>query len=154
MYGVIYQPPNTDETKYTKENTFLVRIYGNNTEILIDRNEEIKNIVLLHSYGFGTELFATFNNGIAYEFSPGEQVNVTSIREDAVWRAVAKKMGELHRDVRKDDQAHVEAFCWTKIREFFALIPDRFSNDEIQKRSDMLIEFFFNISNVNNSRIC
>lgn len=105
-----------------------MRVYGNNTEVLIDRNEEIKNIILLHSFGFAPELFATFNNGIAYEYSLGEQVTKSKIYEDKVWQQVAKRMAELHRDVKKDDQLNVEPFCWIKIRQFLSLIPTIYNN--------------------------
>lgn len=134
LIGCVYRPSDSSETTYTNENTFLVRIYGNNSEVLIDRNEEIQNIILLHSSGFGTELYATFNNGIAYGFSAGETVTVDSIYEERVWRGVARRMGQLHRDVRKEGQDQAEAYCWIKIREFQSLMPKVFTNDAIQKR--------------------
>lgn len=153
MLGCVYNPPTSSSdaissedttdslvnsisttTTTSQKETFLVRIYGNNTEVLIDRNEEIKNIILLHSYGFAPQLHAKFNNGIAYEFCPGEQITKQSIYDEKVWRQVAKRIAELHRDVKKSGQTDCEPFCWYKIRQMLLLIPDVFSNSQIQAK--------------------
>lgn len=101
---------------------------------MIDRQEEIKNINLLHSFGFAPKLFATFDNGIAYDYCPGDQVSRSSIYEEKIWRGVAKRLAEMHRDVKKDDNLNQEPFCWTKMRQFFDLLPDKFDNQEVQNR--------------------
>lgn len=150
MIGCVYDPPisssNTTSSADATDSlvdsisssaikeTFLVRIYGNNTEVLIDRNEEIKNIILLHSYGFAPQLYATFNNGIAYEFCPGEQITKQSIYDEAIWRQVARRIAELHRDVKKPERTDCEPFCWHKIRQILLLIPETFANSQIQAK--------------------
>ena len=50
----------------------LVRVYGAKTELIIDRNAEIRNMTVLNQVGCGCELYAQFANGLAYEFLPGE----------------------------------------------------------------------------------
>jgi ethanolamine kinase len=52
-------------------NILLIRIYGNNTELLIDRDAETKNIQLLQGYNYAPSLYATFQNGICYEYVKG-----------------------------------------------------------------------------------
>jgi len=47
-----------------------VRIFGDNTELLIDRASELRNIVALNQMGFGAELLKTFTNGRIEEFIP------------------------------------------------------------------------------------
>ena len=61
---------------YTSENRvqdmILVRVYGENSELMINRQSEIRNMKLLHASGCGTaELYATFCNGIAYQYLSG-----------------------------------------------------------------------------------
>ena len=54
-----------------KAEMVLVRVYGAKTELIIDRNAEIRNMTVLNEVGCGCELYAQFGNGLAYEFLPG-----------------------------------------------------------------------------------
>ena len=54
-----------------KTDMVLVRVYGEKTETIIDRNAEIRNMIVLNQVGCGCELYAQFQNGLAYEFLPG-----------------------------------------------------------------------------------
>ncbi|KAI5364637.1 putative protein kinase-like domain superfamily [Septoria linicola] len=54
------------------ESAVLVRAYGQDTEILIDREREIKTHALLASKGLASPLLARFENGIVYRFCPGD----------------------------------------------------------------------------------
>ena len=56
---------------YSKElpkDMILIRVYGQNSDLMIDRQKEIRNMKILHSNGCGAELYAIFKNGIAYEY--------------------------------------------------------------------------------------
>ena len=51
--------------------SFLMRIYGHNTELFIDRKSEIENICRLHESDLCSPIFCTFKNGMCYGFLPG-----------------------------------------------------------------------------------
>jgi len=78
-----------------KEDLVLVRVYGDKTEQYIDRGAEVENMKLLESGGNGAKLYATFQNGLAYEFvagrvvEPGQQV-------PQVYREVARTLAQMH----------------------------------------------------------
>lgn len=119
----------------------LIRIYGKNTEVLIDRQKEIENFKSLHKYGFAPKLLATFNNGLAYEYSNGKPLSKSDIYEEQVWRKIAQRMAEMHRDVKcnpdvDSDELTVEKqpVLWIKLRRMFELIPSKYSNLEKQQR--------------------
>lgn len=116
----------------------LIRIYGKNTEVLIDRQKEIANFKLLHKYGFAARLLAVFNNGISYEYSNGKPLTKLDVYDELVWRNIARRMAEMHRDITTDqlNQQNVlpESTLWTKIRSFFELIPTKYSDPIKQKR--------------------
>lgn len=63
LVGCFHEESGTD--------VVLIRIYGNKTDLLIDRKAETKNICMLHRYSFAPQLYATFENGLAYEYVPG-----------------------------------------------------------------------------------
>ena len=55
-----------------KSEMVLVRVYGAKTELIIDRQAEIRNMLVLNKAGCGCQLYAKFNNGLAYEYLPGD----------------------------------------------------------------------------------
>lgn len=109
----------------------LIRIYGKNTEVLIDRHKEIENFKSLHKYGFAPKLLATFSNGLAYEYTNGKPLSKSDVYEEEVWRKIAQRMAEMHRDIacnRTDDlNATPQPVLWTKIYRMFDLIPAKYS---------------------------
>lgn len=125
-------------------NVALVRVYGNKTDLLIDRKAETRNIQLLHTYGFAPTLFATFKNGLVYDFVPGATLKPASVLEPNIWRLVATRMAEMHRRVQVHEAPaacsgggagvpHVP-MLWHKTQSFFDLVPERFSDPEKHKR--------------------
>ncbi|XP_075159359.1 ethanolamine kinase 1 [Haematobia irritans] len=116
----------------------LVRVYGNKTDLLIDRKAETRNILLLHTYGFAPTLYATFKNGLVYDFVPGVTLNTDSVHHPDVWSLVAQRMADMHRLVKPDWNRNAESkpvpMLWKKTQSFFDLVPERFSDANKHKR--------------------
>ena len=74
----------------------LVRVYGHNSELMIDRQSEIRNMKLLHANGCGSELYATFQNGLAYEYLHGSTLTLDSVCDPLVFPAVAAACFKMH----------------------------------------------------------
>lgn len=119
-------------TPIDDEETVLVRIYGKNTEIFIDRKKEIENFETLNKYGFAPKLLAAFENGLAYEFSEGTPLAKRDLACDKVWPLIARKMAEMHKAIKP--QGDVEPMLWRKFDAFFQLIPLTFSDPDKQAR--------------------
>lgn len=113
----------------------LIRIYGKNTEVLIDRQKEIENFKSLYRYGFASRLLATFNNGLAYEYTDGKPLTKTDVYDEQIWRKIARRIAEMHRDV-DSNQIDAQPVLWTKINKMFSLIPTKYSNPAKQQRCD------------------
>lgn len=113
----------------------LIRIYGNKTDLLIDRKAETRNIKLLHRYGFAPRLYATFCNGLAYEYVPGRTLNVDTVKDPNVWPLVARQMAKMHKiTLGESEVGNVEPMLYGKMQQFFKLVPKKFSDPEKQKR--------------------
>ncbi|XP_060579169.1 ethanolamine kinase 1-like, partial [Ruditapes philippinarum] len=67
-----------------KEDVILVRIYGQGTELMIDRDVEKQNIQLLSAAGRSPPLYASFDNGIAYGFIQGCTLDEKTIRDEKI----------------------------------------------------------------------
>lgn len=68
------------------QDVVLVRIYGNKTELLVDRENEVKSFRVLHAQRCAPRLYCTFNNGLCYEFLQGTALEPEHIRSQPVFR--------------------------------------------------------------------
>lgn len=113
--------------------TVLVRIYGNKTDLLIDRKAETRNIILLNNVNLAPNLYATFDNGLAYRFVPGNILNKDTVRDPHIYKLVAKRMAKLHK-VKVKGEEHPKPFLWEKLSSFLQLVPDVFTDSKINER--------------------
>lgn len=115
----------------------LIRVYGNKSELLIDRKAETNNIILLNSVGLAPNLYATFLNGLAYQFVPGTTLTDKTVTEPRIYDLVAKKMARLHKVEVPGKKK--EPCLWRKMEKFYDLVPETFSDVDKQKRYNKLI---------------
>lgn len=123
---------DNEEENLNRYEVILIRIYGKNTEVLIDRKKEIENFKSLNKYGFAPRLLATFNNGLAYEYTAGKPLSKSDVYDEQIWRKIAQQMAEMHRDIECD--AFCQPVLWNKINKMFDLIPTKYSNPVKQQR--------------------
>lgn len=131
---------NKNDCKITQTNRYedvvLVRIYGRKTDMLIDRKAETRNIKILHQYNLSPTLFATFKNGLAYEFIPGVTLTPESIVQPKIWQLIASRMAEMHKvEINNVDRIPM---LWSKTQKFLDLVPDKFTDDIKQERISKL----------------
>lgn len=117
--------------------TVLVRVYGNKTDLLIDRKAETRNILLLNSAGLAPQLYATFQNGLAYEFVPGNTLTDKTVSQPEIYRLVASHMAHMHQ-VKVADQPH-QPVLWNKLQNFLDLVPERFTDSCKHRRYEEVI---------------
>ncbi|KAK8751213.1 hypothetical protein OTU49_013462, partial [Cherax quadricarinatus] len=75
----------------------LVRVYGNNTHLFIDRQQEIYTMKVVQEAGCGPEVFAAFTNGLCYAYTPGMPLTFRDVTNEAVWRAVTSRAASFHK---------------------------------------------------------
>ena len=78
------------------QESVLMRAYGNNTDILIDRDREATAHLVCAKHGLAPPLLARFQNGLLYRFIPGEVCTPTDLGTERTWRAVARRIGQWH----------------------------------------------------------
>ncbi|XP_026272287.1 ethanolamine kinase 1 [Frankliniella occidentalis] len=110
------------------DDVLLIRVYGKNTDLLIDRGAETRNIKLLERARLAPRLFATFNNGLAYEFAPGATLDAASVRDPAVFPLVARRVAQLHALSPEEDlliQPHqLRPVLWDILDKYLSLLRD------------------------------
>uniref|UniRef100_A0A672LM01 ethanolamine kinase n=1 Tax=Sinocyclocheilus grahami TaxID=75366 RepID=A0A672LM01_SINGR len=75
------------------EDVVLVRVYGNKTELIVDRDNELKSFQVLHANGCAPRLYCSFQNGICYEFIQGRALDTQDVRDPVLLRWVRSPFG-------------------------------------------------------------
>lgn len=83
----------------------------------------------MHHVGLGPDVYATFENGMAYKYIPGETLTTTTVRDPSVYKLVAKTMARFHQlDGSTIGDRTNESGMWSKMEQFASLVPERFSS--------------------------
>lgn len=120
-------------TTTANNEVILVRVYGNKTDLLIDRKAELKNIQLLQRFGFAPRLYGVFKNGLAYEYVPGCTLTPESVVSPNVWPLVASHMARMHRlniavPAASERATTIVPMIASKMIRFLDLVPEEFSD--------------------------
>ncbi|XP_041441726.1 ethanolamine kinase 1 isoform X2 [Xenopus laevis] len=121
----------------TMEDVVLVRIYGNKTELLVDREEELKSFRVLQSHGCAPQLYCTFNNGLCYEFMQGEALDPQHVCNPTIFRLIARRLAKIHA-IHAHNGWIPKSNLWVKMRKYFSLIPTEFEMEAVNGRYDAL----------------
>ncbi|XP_076862743.1 ethanolamine kinase 2 [Brachyhypopomus gauderio] len=118
------------------EDVVLVRVYGNKTELIVDRDNELKSFQVLHANGCAPRLYCTFHNGICYEFMQGDALGTQDVRDPVLRRLIAREMARIHA-IHAHNGCVPKPNLWIKMRKYFSLVATEFteeaSNGRIQK---------------------
>ncbi|XP_061931991.1 ethanolamine kinase 1 [Apis cerana] len=120
----------------------LIRVYGHKTDLLINRKDETRNIRILNKAGFTHSIYATFNNGLAYQFIEGNILTIETVRDPKIYILIAKRMAQMHKLKPEDVEISKEACIWNKLEKFMEIMPKKFIDDIKQARFEKLIKPF------------
>ncbi|XP_067312834.1 ethanolamine kinase 1 [Pseudorasbora parva] len=108
----------------SEDPVLLVRIYGQRTELFLDRDKEMEMFQVLHKHGCGPELYCSFTNGICYEFVRGVVLDDTLLRQPSVYRLIATEMGKIH-SIKSGEigkSSPVTPVLWSRLSQFLNLV--------------------------------
>lgn len=74
----------------------VLRAYGRDSDILIDRETEAAVPQRLAERGTAAPLYARFETGLLYRFVPGRICEPKDILKEKIWRALARRLGQWH----------------------------------------------------------
>lgn len=116
-----------------KRNMILVRIFGNKTELIINRAQELKAFQVLYEAGCGPQLYATFKNGISYGFMPGSILSTETVRSEKLYPLIAREMARLH-TLKPKDGFRFEPCLFVTLKKWLKILPKEFEDKEKQER--------------------
>eukprot|EP01103_Thecamoeba_quadrilineata_P014169 TRINITY_DN4146_c0_g1_i1.p1 TRINITY_DN4146_c0_g1~~TRINITY_DN4146_c0_g1_i1.p1 ORF type:complete len:401 (-),score=97.22 TRINITY_DN4146_c0_g1_i1:140-1342(-) len=115
LYKVVAEDEN-------KQYSALLRIYGKHTELLIDREQEIRSMVWLSRYGLSSPVVGRFQNGMCYGFVAGTAFTPDDMIADTKWQLVAKHLAYFHSASSVGPE--VKASLFSTFDKWLALVPD------------------------------
>ncbi|KAI9741581.1 MAG: hypothetical protein M1818_004387 [Claussenomyces sp. TS43310] len=95
LLKVVNKRPGLSQVELDND-AVLLRAYGEGSDLLIDRDRETQNHGLLMQYGLAPKLLARFHNGMLYRFIQGSVTSPTDLRQEKIWRAVARRLAQWH----------------------------------------------------------
>ncbi|KAI5093937.1 ethanolamine kinase 1 isoform X1 [Silurus meridionalis] len=115
------------------QDVVLVRIYGNKTELFVDRDNEVKSFRVLQAHRCAPRLYCTFNNGLCYEFLQGVALEPEHIRNPTIFRLIARQMAKYHA-IHAHNGWVPQSDLWHKMGKYFSLAPTYFEDPEKNQR--------------------
>jgi ethanolamine kinase len=103
----------------------VVRIYGNNTEAIIDRKKELKIHTEVSKSGLGSILYGTFKNGFVHGFVSGNHVELDELNDTHVVQKIAAELAKWH---TLNVPGEKKATLWDTIRSFASKAPTNFQD--------------------------
>lgn len=86
----------------------------------------------MNKLNLAPDLYATFENGLAYKYIPGRTLTVDTVKNPDIYCLVAKRMAQLHKAGQTEPSQ--KPMIWGMMDKFFNIIPDTFSDPEKQRR--------------------
>ncbi|XP_048124431.1 ethanolamine kinase 1 [Alosa alosa] len=105
----------------------LVRIYGNKTELFVDRENEVKSFRVLQANRCAPQLYCTFNNGLCYEFLEGTTLEPEHIRSPGLFRLIAWQLAKYHA-IHAHNGWVPQSDLWFRMGKYFSLVPTHFQD--------------------------
>ncbi|XP_068672029.1 probable ethanolamine kinase [Montipora capricornis] len=114
----------------------LFRLFGNKTELFIDREKELETFQILFSKGYGPAVHGTLENGLAYGFLAGDVLNTETIADPHISSLVARHMARLHAIEidHKNSRHKAEPMLFNGMMKYLNLLPDKFEDSSKNER--------------------
>ncbi|RTE72682.1 hypothetical protein BHE90_012891 [Fusarium euwallaceae] len=134
LFKVMYRPVDA-----SADDAVLVKVYGDGTDITIDRNKELKVHQLLAENKLSSSPLVRFANGHAYQFIHGKTCSVSDIANPAIYHGVARELARWHATLPivepKDQQSSLEhePSVWATAKKWLDAIPSQPTRSKADK---------------------
>lgn len=82
--------------------TVLMRVYGQGTNLIIDRHREFVSHLVLNSLHLAPTIHARFANGLIYGFLPGRSLEYNELKHPKLFPLIAQQLGNWHNKIKSD----------------------------------------------------
>ena len=93
--NALFQVTNLDVGE-GKSSSVILRVFGDNTDLLIDREKELSVLRQLNVHGFGAKVLATFENGRIEEYLTSKAMDFTQCVQPKYISKIARLTAKFH----------------------------------------------------------
>jgi len=134
--NALFKVTNSDLDEGHALKSVALRVFGDNTDLLIDRNKELSVMKQLYPHGFGAKVLASFHNGRIEEFLYHKPTDYKLCREPKFMSRIARLILKFH-SLAID--APKEPILWKMILEWCDTASKLdFADDEKRKAFDAI----------------
>ncbi|CAA2998683.1 probable ethanolamine kinase [Olea europaea subsp. europaea] len=113
-----------------------IRLYGPNTEYVINRERELQAIPYLSAAGFGAKLLGVFGNGMVQSFINARTLTPSDMRKPKLAAVIAKQLCKFH---QVEIPGSKEPQLWNDIFKFFEKASSlKFDDSEKQEKYETI----------------
>jgi len=99
-----------------------VRVFGKNSEAIIERKVELQSFSTLHAAGLGPPVLGTVDNGLVVGFVPGSPLDEAGLARADISRQIATELAAWHSTVHVKelglDHRHGSRYCFGQMDEW------------------------------------
>ncbi|GAU94612.1 hypothetical protein RvY_06350 [Ramazzottius varieornatus] len=116
----------------------LIRVYGEGTEKIIDRELEVRIMSELHEYHCCCRIYGLFRNGMCYEYVEGEPLTPQTVTQPHIRQRLIEKMVRLHSIARfsMSDQNAPQVDLFARMRRMLRQVSFPYPEVDQQERFD------------------
>ncbi|KAA8899117.1 kinase-like domain-containing protein [Sphaerosporella brunnea] len=126
LFKTASKPPGVGDGE-DGDDAIVLHVYGPGTDVLVDRRREYYTHCLLAQHGLASPVLARFQNGLFYRLEPGRPCEPADMGREAVWRGVARRLGEWHAvvpaTVTGSENGRLPSI-WTVLRTWISILPE------------------------------
>jgi len=123
--NILYLVSSPKVPQRAREIPIVVRLYGHNTESIIDRKKELVVQNEAYTHGLGPKLYGVYNNGCVYAYLVGRVLELDEIHKPEIYKLVAKEIAEWH---KLDFSIPKIPSLWDTLEKWIRLAPGDFSD--------------------------
>ncbi|CAF0810797.1 unnamed protein product [Didymodactylos carnosus] len=121
--------PNGDD----ENQSIIVKLYGLNSDLLIDREQEIRTMAELYKHKFSDQqILLKFRNGYFYTYLPGKQMDPKSVRNEHLSSIIVQKLAEFHSLTPKFEFKPSKQQFTEKLRHYLNILSGK--NPQVSQR--------------------
>ena len=116
----------------------ILRVFGDNTDLLIDRPRELSVLRQLNAIGFGAEVYETFENGRIEEYLESKALDAPQCTEQDTMCKIARTLAKFH-GAQVDGPK--EPAIWDQLLGWCDMASKLTFEDEAKRKSHAAIDF-------------
>jgi thiamine kinase-like enzyme len=104
------------------QQALVIKLFGAHTELFIDRQSELNSMIALAEQDvLAQRVLVQFNNGIIYQYAPGQPCSREQVRQENIARLIATKLAHFH---SVPVQHKEKPYLTSLLRQFLRLLDD------------------------------